>query len=48
MTTTMLTMLPGYLLPRQCCAAACIMCQVPFRLVLMTAFQPFTAKSIAG
>src|SRR5882724_3908707 len=44
----MLTMLPGCLWSRQRCAAACIMYQVPLRLVLMTAFQPFTEKSIAG
>ena len=47
-TTTMLTMLPGCLWSRQRCAAVCIMYQVPFRLVLMTAFQPFTEKSIAA
>src|SRR5207244_2136290 len=47
-TTTMLAMLPGCLRSRQRCAAACIMYQVPFRLVSMTAFQPFTEKSIAA
>src|SRR5271169_4900409 len=44
----MLTMLPGRSASRQRRAAACIMCHVPFRLVLMTAFQPLTEKSIAG
>src|ERR1700736_2358138 len=42
----MLTMLPGCLWSRQRFAEACIMYQVPFKLVSITAFQPLIEKSI--
>ena len=45
---TMLTMLPGIFSACQRLAAACIMYQVPLRLVSMTASQPLTLKSIAA
>jgi len=43
----MLTMLPGVPASRQRRAAACIMYQVPLRLLSMTAFQPLGLMSSA-
>ena len=44
----MLTMLPGVPVSRQRFAAACIMYQVPFRLLSTTAFQPLGLMSSAA